>query len=135
MFIGLVFFIVYFVIFKACVCYFLTNFYFLPNDSASKTMKKFLFHLKSSFRSWDIQISVDSSFPLFFSVSHYFRGWFKKNLKVCDVINCLNENLVTYYVWYLEKEIRCDIETLSIDRVLNTEHFFVKILHKMCTKS
>ena len=25
--------------FKACVHYFLTNFYFLPNDSPSKTMK------------------------------------------------------------------------------------------------
>ena len=24
---------------KACVCYFLTNFYFSPNDSTSKTMK------------------------------------------------------------------------------------------------
>ena len=26
-------------IFKACVCYFLSNFYFSPNDSPSKTMK------------------------------------------------------------------------------------------------
>ena len=25
--------------FKACVCYFLTNFYFWPNDSPSETMK------------------------------------------------------------------------------------------------
>ena len=38
--------------FKACVRYFLPNFYFSPNDSPSKTMKKvFLFHLRSSFRS------------------------------------------------------------------------------------
>ena len=37
--------------FKACVCYFLSNFYFSPNDSPSKTEKYFLFHLKSSFRS------------------------------------------------------------------------------------
>ena len=29
-----------------------------------------------------------------------------------------------------EKEIRCDIETLSIDRVLNTEHFYIKLMHK-----
>ena len=41
--------------FKACVRYFLTNFYLSPNDSPSKTVKGvFLFHLKISFRSRDI---------------------------------------------------------------------------------
>ena len=74
-------------------------------------------------------------FPYFFPVSHCFRGWFKKNLKVCDVITCLNKDLITHFVWYLEKEIRCDIETLSIDRELNKEHFYGKIMLKMCTKS
>ena len=49
---------------KACVPFFV----FSPNDSPSKTMKKilkekaikkvFLFHLKSSFRSQDIEIFV-----------------------------------------------------------------------------
>ena len=73
--------------------------------------------------------------PLFFPVSHCFRGWFKKNLKVCDVMNYLNKNLITHFVWYLEKEIRCDIETLFIDGVLNAEHFYGKIMQKMCTKS
>ena len=76
-----------------------------------------------------------SNIPLFFPVSHCIRGWFKRNLKVYDVINCLNKNLITHFVWYLEKEIRCDIETFSIDRVLNTEHFYGKIMQKMCTKS
>ena len=117
---------------KACVRYFLSNFYFSPNDSPSKT---FLFHLKSSFRFRDIQIFVFSSSPLFFPVSHNFSGWFKKSLKVYDVIICLNKNLITHFVWYIEKEVRCDIETLSIDRVLNTEHFYEKIMQKMCTKS
>ena len=28
-----------------------------------------------------------------------------------------------------------DIETLSIDRVLNKEHFYGTVMHKMCTKS
>ena len=74
-------------------------------------------------------------FPCFFPVSHCFRSWLKKNLKVYDVINCLNKNLITHFVWYLEKEISCDIETLSIDRILNTEHFYWKIKQKMCTKS
>ena len=38
-------------------------------------------------------------------------------------------------VWYLEKEIRCDIETLPIDRELNKKHFYGKIMQKMCLKS
>ena len=42
-------------------------FIFSPNDSPSKTMKNvFLFHLKSSFRSRDIQIFY-FRLPLFFS--------------------------------------------------------------------
>ena len=49
-----------------------------------------------------------------------------KSLKVYDVMNCLNENL-TNFVWYLEKEKRYDIGTLSIDRgVLNEEHLHEK---------
>ena len=72
---------------------------------------------------------------LFFPVSHCFKGWFKKNLKVHDVIHSLNKDLITHYVWYLEEEISCDIETLFTDRVLNTEHFHGKIMQKMCTKS
>ena len=35
-------------------------------------------------------------FSSFFPVSHCFRGWFKKNLKVYDVINCLNKNWITH---------------------------------------
>ena len=54
-------------------------------------------------------------FPYFFLVSHCFWGLIKRNLKVYDVINCLNENLIAHFAWYLEKEIRCDIENLSID--------------------
>ena len=30
---------------KACVCYFLSNFYFSPNDSPSKTMKNVLYFI------------------------------------------------------------------------------------------
>ena len=115
-------------IFKACVCYFLSNFYFSPNDIPSKTMKMFLFHQKSSFRIQDIQSFVFLSCPLFFPVSQCLRGWSKKNLNIYDVINCLNKNLVTHFVWYLEKEIRCDIETLSIVRELNKEHFYGEIM-------
>ena len=97
--------------------------------------KCFLFYLKSSFRSRDIQIFVFPSFRLFLPVIHCFRSWSKINLKVYDIINCLNKDLITHFVWYLGKEKRYDIENLSIDRVLNKEHFYEKIMQKMCTKS
>ena len=121
---------------KVCKRYFLSNFYFSPNDSPLKNYEKcFLFHLKSFFRSRDIHVIVFSSSPLFLPVSHCFRSWSRKNLKVCNLINCLNRNLIKHFVWHLEKEIRCDIESLSIDRVLNKEHFNRKIMQKMCIKS
>ena len=72
----------------------------------------------------NVQFFVFSSSTLFSPVRHCFRGWSKKNLKIYDVINCLIKNFVTHFVWYLEKEIRCDTETLSIDRESNKEHFY-----------
>ena len=65
-------------------------------------------------------------FPPFPHVSHCFSGWLKINLKVYGVINCLNKNLIAYFLWYLEKGKRYDNESLSIGRVLNKEHFFLK---------
>ena len=71
-----------------------------------------------------------------FSLCHHcLRVWSEINLQVYDVINCLNKNLISHFVWYLEKEKRYDIEALSIDTVLNKEHFNGKIMQKMCTKS
>ena len=58
--------------------------------------KCILFHLKSSFRSQDIQISVFPTSPQFFPLSHWLRGWFKINFKVYDVSICLNKNLITH---------------------------------------
>ena len=116
--------------FKACVCYFSSNFYFSPNDSPSKFISS-----RKLFSFLRYLIAIFLSSPLLFPVSHFFREWFKKNLKVYDVIICLNKNLITLFVWYLQKEIRCDIETLSIDSILNMEHFYVKVMQKMCTKS
>ena len=74
-------------------------------------------------------------FLFFFPVSHCLRGWSKKNLKIYNVINCLNKNLTTHFVRYLEEETRRDVETLSIDRELNKEHFYGKVMQKMRTKS
>ena len=65
-------------VFQPCVCYFLSNFYFLPNDSPSKTVKNvFLFDLKSSFRSRDIKIIV--FFPLPFHTFQIQKGKWKWN--------------------------------------------------------
>ena len=56
----------------------------------------------------------------------------KINLKVHDVINCLNKNSITHFVWYLKKEKSYGTENLSIDGVLDEEHFYRKITQKMC---
>ena len=42
---------------------------------------------------------------------------------------------MTHFVWYLAKAKRYDIEALWIDRVLNKEHFYEKVVQKMCFKS
>ena len=68
--------------------------------------------------------------PIFLPVSHCFRGWWKINLKLCDTINCLKKNLITHFVWYLKKEKRYDIETLSIDKVLKRNIFIWKTCRK-----
>ena len=122
-------------LFKACVSYFLSNFYFSPNDSPSKTMKIFFISSKKLFLFLRYSNFVFLSSTLFLPVSHCFRGWSKIDIKVYDIINCLNKNLITHFAWHLEKEKRCDIETFFIDRVLNKEHFYGKIMHKVCTKS
>ena len=54
---------------------------------------------------------------------------------VYDVINCLNKNLIAYFVRHPDKKKRYDIETFSIDRVLNKEHFYGKTMQIMCAKS
>ena len=96
--------------------------------------KKAQYHLKSYF----LEIFKFLYFlpPFFFlPVGHCFTGWSKINLKVYDVINCLSKNLITHFVWYLEKEIRYDIETLCIDRVLNIELFYEKSCKKCVPKA
>ena len=105
-----------------CVCYFLTNFCFSPIDSPIKAIKDVFYSIRlSSFCSLDIQVLVSLSSPLFVPIIHFFAGWSKINLEVYDVINCLNKNLLAYFVWYLQNEKRGDIETLFIDRLLNKE--------------
>ena len=99
-----------------------------------KLWKTFFISSKNLFSFWRYSDFCIFVFPFFFPVSYCFRRWSKKNLKIY-VINCLSMNLTTHFVLYLEKEIRCDIETLSINRELNKEHFHGKIMQKICTKS
>ena len=100
-----------------------------------KLWKMILFHLKSSFRSRDIQIFVFLSFPFFLPVGYCFTRWLKINPKVHDAINCLSKNSIKHFVSYLEKERRYDIEPLSIGGVSDKEYFYRKIMQKMCSKS
>ena len=97
--------------------------------------KKFLFHPKNSFRSQDIQIIGFSSSPLFYQSVIAVEFDLRKILRVDDAVNCQFKNSITHFVRYLEKEISCDIEPLPIDRALDTEYFYGKTMHKMCTKS
>ena len=124
-----------FIYLKLVPLFFIKFLFFTKWWSFKNYEKCFLFHLKNFFHSRDIQIFVFSSAPVFPLVSHCFRGWSKKNLRVYEVINCLNTNLITHFVWYLEKEKRWDFETLAIDRELNKEHFYRKIMQKIGTKS
>ena len=74
---------------KACVRYFLSNFYFSLNDSPSKTMKNvFLFHRKSSFRFRDIQFFVIFSLPFYtFQIQKDKQKW---NNLLCNELTCIN---------------------------------------------
>ena len=63
-------------------------FVFLPNGSPLKTEKCFLFHPKSSFRSWDIQI-----FVIFYLPFHTFqiqKDKWKWNNLWCHDLTCIN---------------------------------------------
>ena len=57
------------------------------------------------------------------------------SFKVHDLINCLNKNPITHFIWYLENKKRYDIETLPIDGVSDKEYFYRKIMEKMSSKS
>ena len=82
-----------------CLLFFM-NFLFFTKWYPFKNYEKcFLFHLKSSFRYRDIRIFIFPSSPLFLPVSHCFRGCSKINLKVYDIITCLNKNLL-YHILF-----------------------------------
>ena len=66
--------------------------------------------------------------PLFFPVGHSFKSW-RHKLSKQELNN-------TFCLISSEgKKNSYDIETLSICRVLNKEHFYGKIMQKLCSKS
>ena len=56
-------------------------------------------------------------------------------LYICYYRICMTVPLITHFVWYLEKEKGYDIETLSIDRVLNDDIFTQKSCRKYPPKA
>ena len=95
---------------------FFKNFLFFTKWQPFKNYERsFLFHLKSYFRYWDIQIFVFPPSPLFLPVSHCLRTWSKINHKVYDVINCLNKNLITHFVGYLKMKKSMTLKLSPLD--------------------
>ena len=92
-----------------------------------KTLFSYYKKLFSLLRYSNFCISVLASFS---TCQPLFRGWSKINLKVHDMISCLNKNLITHFVWYLENEKRYDIWTLSIGRVLRNWNIFMEKSYK-----
>ena len=84
-----------------------------PYNSSKTTLDMMVAEQRATFIWKIVSMLVGFEFflssPLFLPVGHCFRGWSKRNLKVYDVINCLNENLIAYFVWYYEKKKRYDI--------------------------
>ena len=50
-------------------------------------------------------------------------------------MNCLNKNFLTHFVRYLRKEKGYGIKTLSMNRVLNKEHFYGKSCRRCTPKA
>ena len=77
------------VVVKACVCYFLSNFDCFTKWSPFKNYeKRFLFYLKNSFHSWDIQIFVNFSLP--FHTFQIQKDKWKWNNLWCHELACIN---------------------------------------------
>ena len=80
---------------KACVSYFLSNFYFSPNDSPSKTMKNVFYFIEKALLVLKIFKFFYFRLPLFFSLSAIDL---EVDPRKIFVINGLNKNLITRFV-------------------------------------
>ena len=102
--------------FKAFAFYFSFFLFFFTKWQPLNNYKKcFLFHEKTSFHCQDIQIFVFPSSPLFSRSAIGLECDVRYILKfMTSVSNCLNKNLMTDFVWYLEKEKRNNIELCQL---------------------
>ena len=103
---------------------------FFAKWQVSQKLRKTLFiSSKKLFSFPNIQTFVFPTFPFFLPVSHCLWRWSKINLNH----QLIKQNFKkTNAIWYVEKS---DIETGSIDRVLNKEHSYGKSIRKMCIKN
>ena len=115
-----------------CVQYFS----FIQQMTALKQFWKILFILSKKLFSFSRYSNFwISDFPSSLPLGHCFRGWSKINLKSYDVISFLNENLITCFIWYLEKQKRYEIATLSTSIVLVKEHLYANTCRKYAPKA
>ena len=105
---------------------------FSPNDSPLKIMENVFYYIKKALFILKIFKFLCFCLPLFFSLSAIALEIYPRKILV---LWHLNKDFMTHFVWYHEKKIRCDIETLTIDRVLNKEHFYGKIMQKIMPKT
>ena len=117
------------VLLKACVCYFLSNFYFSPMLALVSSKKLLSFSRYSNFC-----ISVFPSF--FLPVSHCFRGWSDINFKAYDVINCLNKNLITHFFDFLGWKLWHWNHAENVHQKLVPDPFLIVVKKtKMCIRN
>ena len=122
--------LVFFTSLKACVHYFLSNVCFSSNDSLSKSMKNNFYFIWKALFILEIFNFLYFCFPLFLRMWVSFRGWSKKIFKFMT-----SQELNDKFCLISWEGNKCDIETLSIDRLLIKKHFYGKIMQKICTKS
>ena len=82
--------------FRLVFTIFFKVFIFHQMIALQKLWKMFLISSKKLFSLFRYLKFCIFLFPCFFLVSHCFRGWSNKNLKIYDVINCLNK-IVTLF--------------------------------------
>ena len=85
--------------FKACVHYFLSNLYFQPNDSPSKTEKCFLFCMEKK----ELALEMDNLYDSPYSLMH---------IRLSDAVSNHSKTNLT---WHLYACSKATIKTLEQD--------------------
>ena len=123
------------VFFKACVRYFHQIFIFSPNDILQKLWKNAFYFIQNAL----FVLEIFKFFCFWPSLFFYLLAIALED-DWRQILKFMTSSVVwirtlTHFVWYLEKEKRYEIETLSIDGVSDKEHFYRKVMQKMYSKS